>query len=212
MNSAALQFFRQNYEPGRVCLIGCSDPLFMAVRVGQSGLTPDGKPSKFNHAVLMGPCRDDGRNDGSIYIYESDLHVSVKDWCVMNGVMESRIVKWCRDDIEHAAVLGVVLDQNDQKALLRKALEIAHDENHMRYPVGELFGTFWAIITGRLNRRNIFDLEHAEQCATFVRRCYKESLGIDLVSNSVHLTHTAPEHFYQSSVFTFRKEWTRPTP
>jgi hypothetical protein len=206
MNPHALSFFSQHYAPGRVCLVGCSDPIYKLIREGQQELTPDGKSSKWNHTFLMGSKRDDGRTDGSIYIFESDLHASVQDWEVKNGVMESRIVKWCRDDIEYAAVLGIDLSQSETDSLVRKALELAYDENHLRYPVGELFGTLWAIITGKLKKKNIFDIEYAVQCATFVRICY-QSIQHDIVEGSVHLTNTTPETIYQSPVFSFRQEW-----
>jgi len=206
MNPQALDFFRQHYLPGRICLVGCSDIIYMAVREGQRELTTDGEPSKWNHAFLMGSTRDDGRTDGGIYIFESDLQVSVQDWQVKNGVMESRVVKWCRDDIEHAAVLGIDLSPSETSSIIRKGLELAYDENHLRYPVGELFGTFWAIITGSLSKKNIFDIEYAAQCATIVSMCY-ESIGQEIVDSSIHPTNITPELIYQSTIFTFREEW-----
>jgi hypothetical protein len=117
----------------------------------------------------MGSIRDDGRNDGSIYIYESDLHVSVPDLEVKNGVMESRITKWCLDGLEYAAVLGIDLTQRETESLLRKALWYSYDEHHLLYPVGSLFWTLWAIMAGQLSRKNIFNSTQAVQCATFVR-------------------------------------------
>ena len=118
MNAEVLYFFKANYAPGRICLIGSSNPIYMLIRDAQKGITKDGKPSKYNHAFLMGNVRNDGRDDGSMYIYESDLHVSVKDWEVKNGVMESRITKWCLDDLEYAAVLGLNLTQAETDALV----------------------------------------------------------------------------------------------
>src|SRR2546422_507687 len=89
--------------------------------------------------------------------------------------------------------------------------DVCSSDLHLRYPVGELFGTLWAIITRRLAKKNIFDDKHAVQCATFVRMCY-QAIGHDPVTGAVHLTNTSPESFYQSQLFTFRKEWHRPTP
>jgi len=206
MNPQALGFFRQHYLPGRICLVGCADLIYMAIREGQRKLTTDGKPSKWNHTFIMGSTRDDGRTDGSIYILESDLQVSVQEWQVKNGAMESRLVKWCRDDIEHAAVLGIDLSSSEKSSIVRKGLELAYDENHLRYPVGELFGTFWAIITGRLSQKNIFDLDYAVQCSTLVGMCYK-SIGKDIVVSSIDPTNLTPELIYQSPIFTFREEW-----
>ncbi len=206
MNQKVLDFFQQNYAPGRVCLIGSASPIYKLIRDGQSKLTKDGKPSKYNHTFLMGLQRDDGWGDGGIYTYESDLHISVTEWEVRNGVMESRIVKWCLDDLEYAAVLGINLTEQETNALMRKALGYAYDEQHLVYPVGELFGTLWAILTGKLNKRNVFDNKHAVQCATFVRTCYRD-IQKEIVTDGTDLTNTSPEVISQSSVFTFRQEW-----
>lgn len=208
MNQDVVRFFRDNYAPGRVCLIGSSSPIYRLIRDAQSPLTRDKKSSRYNHTFLMGPKRDDGRDDGSIFIFESDLHVDVEDWEVKNGIMESRITKWCRDDLDYAAVLGMDLTQQQTEAMLRKALWYASDEEHLRYPVGELFGTLLAILFRKLSKKNIFDMKHAIQCATFVRLCY-QSIQRDIFTSTTDLTNTSPEEISQSPVFTFRQEWSR---
>jgi hypothetical protein len=101
MNSQLLSFFRQHHAAGRVGLVGADDAVGSAIRAAEVGVTPDGKPSKWSHTFLMGHTRPDGRTDGSIYIFESDLSLSVQDWEVQNGVMKSRLVKWCRDEVSH---------------------------------------------------------------------------------------------------------------
>ena len=206
MNQQVLNFFGQHYAPGRVCLVGSANPIYKLIREGQSKLTKDGNPSRYNHAFLMGSRRNDGRSDGSLYIFESDLHISVSEWQVKNGVMESRITKWCLDDLEYAAVLGLNLSQQESDALVQKALWYTYDENHIRYPVGELFGTLYAIVMGRLNKRNVFDIVDAVQCATFVRMCF-QGIGHDIIMSSTDTTNTTPEEISQSPVFTFRQEW-----
>jgi hypothetical protein len=206
MNQSVLSFFRQHYAPGRVCLIGSANPLYKLIRDGQSKLTKDGKPSRYNHTFLMGTQREDGFGDGGIYIYESDLYVNVREWEVRNGIMESRIVKWCLDDLEYAAVLGIDLSPEETRTLMQKGLWYAYDENHLVYPVGELFGTLWAILTGRLSKKNVFDSEHAVQCATFVRMCYR-SIQKEIIVTGTDPTNTSPEEISQSPVFTFRREW-----
>ena len=206
MNTQLLSFFRANYAQGRVCIVGANELVGLLIRNGQSKITPDKKPSKWSHTFIMGEQRDDGRKDGSIYIYESDLHVSVAEWQVINGPQESRLVKWCNDTIEHACVLGLNITPAEQKSILRKALELTGDEN-MKYPVAELFGTLWAILTSRLSKKNIFDDKYAVQCATFVRTCY-QAIGKDILTSSpTDLSNTSPEKIYQSQVFTFRQEW-----
>jgi hypothetical protein len=208
MNAALLDFFRQHYAPGRVGLIGASDLIGRLIRAGQTGLTPDLRRSRWSHSFMLGPTRDDGWTDGSIYIYESDLHVSTREWQVLNGAMESRLVKWCRDDIEHACVLGLDLSADESARLLQRALHYAYDPEHLRYPVGELFGTLWAILTRHLSKRNIFDDRYAVQCATFVRMCYRD-IGRDPIAPAVDLTHTSPEALFQSPAFAVRAEWYR---
>jgi hypothetical protein len=208
MNTPVLDFFRGHYAPGRVCLVGSSKPLYMAIREGQKPLTKDGKPSKYNHTFIMGMTRNDRREDGSIYIFESDLQVNVHEWQVKNGVMESRLSKWCMDDIEYAAVLGMDLAPSEADALVGHALWYAYHEQHLRYPVGELFGNLWAILTRSLNKKNILDRTYTVQCSTFVRMCYLD-IKRDFLTDAVHLTNTCPEKIAQSQAFTFRKEWVR---
>lgn len=129
---------------------------------------------------------------------------------MQNGAMESRLAKWCLDDVSHGCVLGLDLTPAQTSDLLTTALAYAYayDDEHLRYPVGELFGTLWAIITHRLSQKNIFDDRHAVQCATFVRMCYQK-VGRDPVTGPIELTNTSPEAFYQSRAFTFRQEWHR---
>lgn len=206
MNSELLSFFNAHYKPGRICMVGANDVIGLLIRNGQAGLTLDGKPSLWSHTVLMGYRREDARTDGSIYIFESDLAVNINDWQVVNGVQENRISKWCRDTVEHACVLGMDLSQDEEKELVTHALHLAYDSQHLRYPVGGLFGTLWAIIFRRLSKKNIFDDKYAVQCASFVRMCYQH-IKHDVLKSSVELSHTSPEAIFQSELFTFREEW-----
>jgi len=208
MNQTLLTFFNKHYAPGRIGLVGASDSVGKIIRAGQSRLTPDQKPSRWSHAFLMGHRRDDGRTDGSIYIFESDLQIDTKNWRILNGAMESRIMKWCRDDIEHACVLAINSSINGSEMLVRTGLEFAYDEERVRYPLGKLFGTWYAILTGTTRKRNIFDKNHAIQCATFVRMCY-QSMNEDFIINGSHQSNTSPEEIFQSQKFTVREVWTR---
>ncbi|MBN1153519.1 hypothetical protein JXB12_01220 [candidate division KSB1 bacterium] len=208
MNDELITFFIKYYRKGRICLVGANDVIGMLIRSGQAGLTPDKKPSQWSHCFIMGDRRQDGREDGSIYIFESDLHVSTKTWEVLNGVQESRLIKWCGDNVEHACVLGIKLSKKKTNEMIRQALFWSYDDNHLRYAVGELFGTLWAILWGKLRKKNIFDDRYAVQCASFVRMCY-QNIGKDILNGPVDLTHTSPEAIHQSKVFNFRKEWHR---
>jgi hypothetical protein len=208
VNQQVLEFFTKHYAPGRVGLIGSANPLYKIIREGQMPLTKDNRPSKYNHAFLLGSKRDDGRGDGGVYIFESDLHVSIHDWEMKNGIMESRITKWCMDDLEFAAVLGMDLAKEDAEAILRNALWFAYDDEHLRYPVTELFGTLWAMGTRKMQQVNVFYSKHAVQCATYVRLCY-QSIGRDFIKSGTHPSNTTPEEISQSPAFTFRKEWSK---
>lgn len=206
MNTAVLNFFRNNYVPGRICLVETNDIMGKLIRDAQGELTTDKKPSKWSHVFVMGSQRDDGMNDGSIYIFESDLHVSPVEFQVINGPQESRLVKWCRDSVEHACVLGIAMTDEEQKAVLRKGLGLA-DDDRMEYPVLELFGTLWAMLTNHLREKNIFNDRYAIQCATFARECYRAANKDPLPRSDASLSNTSPEKIYQSTLFTFRTEW-----
>jgi hypothetical protein len=76
------------------------------------------------------------------------------------------------------------------------------------YPIGELFGTLWAIITRRLNKKNIFDDRYAVQCATFARLCYN-AIGRDILGPAIDESNSSPEKIFQSTVFSQRWVWHR---
>ncbi|MBI3005295.1 MAG: hypothetical protein HYY49_07740 [Ignavibacteriales bacterium] len=202
MNQQLLDFFTKHYAPGRVALVGATDDMYMLIRAGQSSITADKKPSKYNHVFLLGEQRA-----GTIYILESDIHFSFKEIQFINGPQESKLEKWCMDTVEYAAVLGMDLTPDQQKEVLSKGLEISYDDRY-KYPVGELVGTLWAMITKTLHKKNIFDKEFAIQCATFVRTCY-QSVDKDMITSNTHPSNTSPEEIAQSGMFTFKQEWRR---
>jgi hypothetical protein len=143
-----------------------------------------------------------------LFILESDFHFSWREFQFINGPQESLLEKWCKDSIEHACVLGMDLKPEEQRKVFSTGIDIAYDERY-RYPIKELFGTLWAMLTGTLHKRNIFDEKYAIQCATFVRMCY-QAIGKDpLVGSTDNLSNTSPERLYQSSMFTLRQEWHR---
>jgi hypothetical protein len=205
MNTQVLDFIGTNYAPGRVCLIGSHDPMYELIRIGQSGLTPDKKPSKWNHTFLLGERRG---TKGEVFILESDIHFSLKELQFINGPQESKAEKWCLDSLDYACVLGMNLSQLEQQNLVDNGVDLVYDVRY-RYAVAELFGTLWAILTKTISRKNIFDKKYAVQCATLVRMCY-QAIGKDPLSGMMDdLSNTSPERIYQSSLWTFRKEWQR---
>lgn len=207
MNREALHFIRKHYAPARICLVGLSDPLYELIRMGQAQITPDHARSKWNHAFLLGEQR------GwfwwkQTYILESDLHFGFREIQFINGPQESLPEKWCKDSIEYACVLGMPLTAEEEQKVLAKASEIAHDKRY-RYPVGGLFGTLWAMQTGTLHKRNIFDMKYAIQCATYVRMCYQAIDKDPLAGSTDDISNTSPERLSQSTLFTIRHEWHR---
>jgi len=207
MNTDAFRFIRKHYAPARICLVGLSDPLYELIRIGQAQITPDHARSKWNHAFLLGEQRGWFWRRRT-YIFESDFYFNFRKMQFMNGPQESLLEKWCKDSIEYACVLGMSLTSSEEKKVLAKASEIVHDKRY-RYPVEGLFGTLWAMRTGRLHRPNIFDMRYAIQCATFVRLCY-QVIGKDPLAESTDdISNTSPERLSQSALFTVRHEWHR---
>lgn len=67
------------------------------------------------------------------------------------------------------------------------------------YPIHELLGTWWAIITKKEWLPNPIDDPHAMYCSAFVRYCYEEA-GADFLSRKVGISNTTPEHIAQAGI------------
>jgi hypothetical protein len=209
LNEGLLGFFVSHYARGRVALVGANDLVSEAVRAGQKKLTPDGKPSLWSHAFIMGEWRPDRRGPGptmgwSPYVFESDLHIQPQRLQLRNGAQENWIGKWCGDHVDHAAILDFDLTEGEQDLVLATALQLCDEQ--IQYPILELVGTWLAIVTSRLWAANPFDDPHAMYCSTFVRHCYREA-GRDFLDQDVSVSNTAPEHIAQSGPFA--AEWHR---
>jgi hypothetical protein len=200
MNEELLNFFRSHYGRGFVALVGSSDFIGESIRVSQRRLTPDGQPSLWSHAFIIGEIRPDRRGPGattgrSPYLFESDIHIDPRRVQLRNGAQENWIGKWCKDEIEHAAILNFGLSEDEQDAVLGIALQLCDEQ--LQYPILELVGTWLAIITRRLWVANPFDDPHAMYCSAFVRYCYQQA-GRDFLGDDVAISNTAPEHIGQS--------------
>ncbi len=207
MNTEAFHFICKHYAPARICLVGLSDPLYELIRMGQARITPDQARSKWNHAFLLGEQRGWFWRKRT-HIFESDFHFNFRKLQFINGPQQSLLEKWCKDSIEYACVLGMPLTIEEEKKVLAKALEIARDKRY-RYSVGGLFGTLWAMQTGTLHKRNIFDLKYAIQCATYVRMCYQAIDKDPLAESTDDISNSSPERLSQSALLTVRHEWHR---
>lgn len=150
INKKLLDFAYKNYKPGIIGLVGTKDAIGTAIREAQAPITADGKPSKWSHCFILGDLRFDRRGSRktvtrSPYIIESDLKVDLFEVQLRNGVQESWIGKWCKDKVQHAAVVDFGLNQNEKELLLATALQLADEQ--VLYPIQELLGTWWSIIT-----------------------------------------------------------------
>ena len=90
---------------------------------------------------------------------------------------------------------GLTDDQSDN--VLSTALQLVDEQ--VLYPIQELLGTWWAIITKKEWRPNPVDDPHAMYCSAFVRYCY-EKAGADCLNQKVSISNTTPEHIAQIGI------------
>ena len=200
LNKKLLQFFTDEFHPGAICLVGTRDALGLSIREAQRKVTVDGKPSLWSHCFILGEQRWDRRGPGnspcrSPYLFESDLKVKIFEPQIRNGAQENWVGKWCSDVVQNAAVINFDLTDDQRNCVLATALQLVDEQ--VLYPIGELLGTWWAIITGRQWQKNPLDDPHAMYCSSFVRHCYKEA-GIDFMRAQTSVSNTTPEDIAQA--------------
>ena len=202
LNINLLEFFTTNYKPGTIGLIGTKDTIGMAIREAQRNVTTDAKASLWSHCFIFGELRLDRRGFGgalskSPYIFESDLHVNLLKPQLRNGAQENWIGKWCKETVEHAAVVDFGLSEEQKESVLVSALQLVDEQ--LLYPIQELLGTWLAITTKKQWLPNPLDNSHAMYCSSFVRYCYKEA-GKDFIDTDVSLSNTTPEDIAQAGI------------
>ena len=202
INRRLLQFFTEHYKPGIIGVVGTNHTLGMAIREAQKKITPNGESSLWSHAFIFGDLRLDRRGPGgktsrSPYIFESDLKVDAFKPQLRNGAQENWIGKHCRERVENAAVIDFGLSETQRDDILSTALHLIDEQ--VLYPIHELLGTWWAIITKREWLPNPVDDPHAMYCSAFVRHCYKEAEG-DFLGQTVNISNTTPEHIAQAGI------------
>ncbi len=200
MNNSLLKFFSENFRPGAIGLIGSTDWVSLAIREAQRPLTVDQKSSLWSHVFICGEMRQDrcGPNRSltlSPYAFESSLHLNVLNPQLKNGAQETWIGGLCSDDVEHSAVIDFPLNEQQREVVIATALQLVGEQ--IRYPIHELIGTWWAIVTRREWLPNPLDDPHAMYCSAYARYCFKEA-GADFMSSSVALSNTTPEHIAQA--------------
>jgi len=202
VNAQLLYFFTKHFKPGAIGLVGIKDTIGLAIREAQRPLTPDEKPSLWSHCFICGDLRLDRRGPGgtrskSPYIFESDLKVTLFKPQLRNGAQENWIGKWCKGNVEHAAVIDFGLSEAQSNDILSTALQLVDEQ--VLYPIHELLGTWLAIIMGKQWLPNPLDDPHAMYCSAFVRYCYREAEK-DFLGQEVSVSNTTPEHIAQSGI------------
>ncbi len=202
LNPRLLEFFETDYKPGTIGMVGAKDMIGMAVREGQKAITKNGKASLWSHCFILGELRLDrrgpnGTKSKSPYIFESDLKVNLLKAQIRNGAQENWIGKWCREEVENAAVIDLGLSEDQRDIILATALQLVDDQ--VLYPIHELLGTWWAIIMKKQWLPNPVDDPHAMYCSAYTRYCYKEA-GRDFIGPEISVSNTTPEDIAQAGI------------
>ncbi len=202
LNCRLLQFFGSRYKPGAIGIVGTKDMIGMAIREAQSIVTADKEPSLWSHCFILGDLRLDRRGSGrtkskSPYIFESDLKVNLFKLQLRNGAQENWVGKWCRKEVENAAVIDFGFSDDQKDNILATALQLVDEQ--VLYPIHELVGTWWAIITKKQWLPNPVDDPHAMYCSAYTRYCYKEA-GMDFIGHKVSVSNTTPEDIAQAGI------------
>jgi hypothetical protein len=202
INDKLLQFFTQHYKGGVIGVVGATGTIGMAIREAQRAVTPDGRASLWSHCFILGDLRFDRRGAGgtrskSVYIFESDLKVNVFKPQLRNGAQENWIGKWCKEEVENAAIIDFGLSEDQRNNVLATALQLVDEQ--VLYPIHELLGTWWAIIMKKQWLPNPLDDHHAMYCSAFTRYCYREA-GRDFLGNEISVSNTTPEDIARAGI------------
>jgi hypothetical protein len=202
LNDNLLMFFVNNYKPGLIGLVGTKDLIGISIREAQRTVTGDGQASLWSHCFVLGDLRLDRRGPAnaiskSPYIFESDLKMKLFKPQLRNGAQENWIGKWCNMHVENAALIDFGISENESNSILATALQLVDEQ--VLYPIQELLGTWWSIITMRQWKENPLNDPHAMYCSSFVRHCYKEA-GRDFSDNTISVSNTTPEDIARAGI------------
>lgn len=196
------EFFNTNYKRGNIALVGYTDIVGKAIRNAERLLTTDGKPSKWNHAFILGDRRPDRNTSdssvgSSIYLFESSITLSVPKIEIKNGAQENWIGTHTGSDTDEACVIDFGLSEDEATAVLATALQLVDEQ--ITYPIAALIGFWEDIVLHKLWKNNPLDSVHAMVCSQYVRYCYV-SAGRDFMGSDIAISNTAPEHIYQAGL------------
>ena len=179
------EFFEKHARPGRIGLIGGTEPLNRLISRAQRRLTEDRAWSCWTHAFLF----QGSRQDGHQWVIESDLDIRRKH--IRLGVQENRMGKYF--DVEKygaVAVLDLGLTAEQERQLIAHALELV--SSGVRYSMREIVGTAWALRHPKWRpKENLLAREQAFYCSAFVSHVFGR-IGLDLAAG-IAQKNTAPE-------------------
>jgi hypothetical protein len=202
LNPKLLEFFAAHYKTGIIGIVGTKGTIGMAIREAQRAVTTDGKASLWSHCFILGELRFDRRGAGgtrskSPYIFESDLQVNLFKPQLRNGAQENWIGKWCREEVENAAVIDFGFSEDQKNDILATALQLVDEQ--VLYPIHEIIGTWWAIIMKKQWLANPVDDPQSMYCSSFVRYCYTEARR-DFLGPEISVSNTTPEDIAQAGI------------
>lgn len=200
INDKLLQFFTKHYKPGIIGIVGTKGTIGSAIREAQKAVTKDKKASLWSHCFIFGELRfgRTGQNrEKRPYIFESDLHMDLFKPQLRNGAQENWIGKWCREEVENAAVIDFGLSEDQRDNILATALQSIIDQEF--YPIQKLLSAWLRIITEKQWLPDPVDDPHAMHCSAFVRYCYKEGKR-DFIGPGVSVSNTTPEDIAQAGI------------
>ncbi len=186
------EFFETHARPGRIGLVGGSEPANRLIARAQRHLDEDGAWSHWSHAFLFQGRRADGHH----WIIESDLDIRRKH--IRLGVQENRIAKYADDaDYPVVGVIDLGLTTKQEQSALAHALELVSAGT--RYSMREIIGTVWALRHPKWQpKENLLGQEKAFYCSAFVRHVLGRA-GLNL-SPDVTEKNTTPEHLWRMPV------------
>jgi hypothetical protein len=185
-------FIAEHARPGRIGLVGGSEPINRLISRAQRHLSEDKTWSCWTHAFIFQGKRADGHH----WVIESDLDIRRKH--IRLGVQENRVGKYFEaEKYGSIAVLDLGLTPEQEQQLLSHALELV--SSGARYSLRELAGTVWAMKHPQLRpKENLLSRDQSYYCSAFVSHVFGR-IGFDLAAGFTE-KNTTPEDIARLTV------------